>query len=89
MHWLTAPKSASSIRCDYHIVHRLPTDADLLTDTDIFMSLIHTAELAGVDVFDYLVAVQRHASDAAERPGQWLPWNYRQSLASLSPDPPA
>jgi len=48
-----------------------------------------TAELAGVDVFDYLVAVQRHASDAAERPGQRLPWNYRQSLASLSRGPPA
>ncbi|EQD60245.1 transposase IS66, partial [mine drainage metagenome] len=56
---------------------------------DIFMSLIHTAELAGVDVFDYLVALSRHASDAAERPGQWLPWNYRESLASLSRGPPA
>jgi len=56
---------------------------------DIFMSLIHTAELAGVDVFDYLVALSRHASDAAERPGQWLPWNYRQALASLSRGPPA
>lgn len=56
---------------------------------DIFMSLIHTAELAGIDVFDYLVALSRHASDAAERPGQWLPWNYRESLASLSRGPPA
>ena len=56
---------------------------------DIFMSLIHTAELAGIDVFDYLVALSRHASDAAERPGQWLPWNYRQALASLSRGPPA
>ena len=55
---------------------------------DVFMSLIHTAELAGVDVFDYLVALARHASDAAERPGQWLPWNYQQALASLSRGPP-
>ena len=55
---------------------------------DIFMSLIHTAELAGVDVFDYLVALSRHASEAAERPGQWMPWNYRERLASLSRGPP-
>ena len=55
---------------------------------DIFMSLIHTAELAGIDVFDYLVALSRHASEAAERPGEWMPWNYRESLASLSRGPP-
>ena len=56
---------------------------------DIFMSLIHTAELAGVDVFDYLVALQRHAREAAEQPGQWMPWNYQKALASLSRGPPA
>ncbi|MGH8291668.1 MAG: IS66 family transposase [Steroidobacteraceae bacterium] len=56
---------------------------------DIFMSLIHTAELAGVDVFDYLVALARHASDADARPADWMPWNYRESLAGLSRGPPA
>jgi len=56
---------------------------------DIYMSLIHTAELAGVNVFDYLVALQRHAAEVAERPGEWLPWNYRGTLAGLATGPPA
>jgi len=42
---------------------------------DIFMSLIHTAELNGADPFDYLVALQRHAEHVAETPGLWMPWN--------------
>jgi hypothetical protein len=55
---------------------------------DIFMSLIHTAELAGVNVFEYLVALQRHATEAAQRPGEWMPWNYRETLAALPTGPP-
>ena len=56
---------------------------------DIYMSLIHTAELAGVNVFDYLVALQRHAADVAESPGDWMPWNYRGTLAGLATGPPS
>jgi transposase len=57
---------------------------------DAFMSLIHTAELSEVDPFDYLVAVQRHHDEVAERPGDWLPWTYKDTLARLAkgPDPP-
>lgn len=56
---------------------------------DIFMSLIHTAELAGANVFEYLVGLQRHEKEAAERPGEWMPWNYRKTLAGLATGPPA
>ncbi|MGH8269585.1 MAG: IS66 family transposase, partial [Steroidobacteraceae bacterium] len=58
---------------------------------DIFMSLIYTAELEGVNAFDYLVTLLRHPREVAERPGQWMPWEYRATLARLSkgPDPPA
>ncbi len=58
---------------------------------DLFMSLIHTAELAKVDPFDYLVQLQRHPKLLSQAPGQWMPWNYRDTLAALSagPDPPA
>ena len=54
------------------------------------MSLIHTAELNGVDPFDYLVALQRHHKEVAAKPGSWMPWNYQDSLACLAkgPDPP-
>jgi transposase len=51
---------------------------------DIFMSLIHTAELCGADPFDYLCALQRNTEPLAENPGQWLPWNYRQTLAHIT-----
>jgi hypothetical protein len=43
---------------------------------DIFMSLIHTCELNGVDAFDYLVQVQIHAKEVQAHPEQWMPWNY-------------
>jgi len=55
---------------------------------DLFMSLIHTAELCGVDPFDYLVELQRHGQALAERPADWMPWNYRDTLAGLAADPP-
>jgi transposase len=55
------------------------------------MSLIYTAELNGVNPFEYLIALLRHPLELAERPSEWMPWNYRASLARLGagPDPPA
>jgi hypothetical protein len=57
---------------------------------DLFMSLIHTAELTRVDPFDYLVQLQRHSAAVTTTPAQWMPWNYRDALAALSTglDPP-
>ena len=57
---------------------------------DMFMSFIHTAELNGVNPFDYLVALQRHHDDVAEYPADWMPWNYHEALARLAggPAPP-
>jgi hypothetical protein len=58
---------------------------------DVFMSLIYTAELAGVNPFEYLIALLRHRLDLAERPSEWMPWNFHSRLARLQagPDPPA
>jgi hypothetical protein len=57
---------------------------------DVFMSLIHTAELNHVAPFEYLVALQRHAAELAANPATWMPWNYRATLAcnTTGPDPP-
>jgi len=59
---------------------------------DIFMGLIHTAEINGVDPFDYLVALQRHHEEIADSPGAWLPWTYKDTVArtahGASPPPP-
>lgn len=48
---------------------------------DIYMSLIHTAELHDVNPFEYLVALQRHQDAVAESPSDWMPWNYKEALA--------
>jgi hypothetical protein len=50
---------------------------------DVFMSLIHTAELNGIAPFEYLVALQRHHQDVALDPSHWLPWNYEVTLTEL------
>ena len=47
---------------------------------DLFMSLIHTCELNGVNPFDYLTELQKHAEELARDPAAWMPWNYRQTL---------
>jgi transposase len=47
---------------------------------DIYMSLIHTAELCGANPFHYLTELQRHADELEENPSQWMPWNYRSTL---------
>lgn len=59
---------------------------------DVFMSLIHTAELNGIAPFHYLVTLQRHHQDVARDPSAWLPWNYQATLAALdaqTASPPA
>jgi len=50
---------------------------------DLFMSLIHTCELSHANPFDYLTQLQRHASELAESPHDWMPWNYCATLAQL------
>ena len=47
---------------------------------DLYMTLIHTCELNGVNPFDYLTELQRHADVVASDPAAWLPWNYREQL---------
>jgi transposase len=47
---------------------------------DLFMSLIHTCELNGVNPFDYLTELQRHVQELAANPAEWMPWNYRETL---------
>lgn len=48
---------------------------------DIFMSLIHTCGLEGVNAFDYLSTLQQHATELSSKPHEWMPWNYRDTLA--------
>jgi hypothetical protein len=54
---------------------------------DIAMSIIHTAQLNGVNVLDYITELLRHATHVADDPANWLPWNYRATLARFPPAP--
>ena len=51
---------------------------------DLFMSLIHTCELNGANPSDYLTELQRHAEELKKKPSEWMPWNYRDTLARLA-----
>jgi len=49
---------------------------------DVYMSLIHTCYFSGADPFDYLTELQRHEQQVKADPAHWLPWNYREQLAT-------
>jgi len=51
---------------------------------DLFMSLIHTCELNGANAFDYLTELQRHSAELSAHPSEWMPWNYRETMARLT-----
>ena len=53
---------------------------------DLFMTLIHTCQLCGANSFDYLTELQRHAQELAANPAEWMPWNYRETLARAEYD---
>jgi transposase len=51
---------------------------------DLFMSLIHTCELNGTNPFHYLTELLRHTEELKQAPSEWMPWNYRDTLARLA-----
>jgi transposase len=52
---------------------------------DLFLSLIQTCDLNGVNSFDYLVELLKHAPELAVSPAAWMPWNYRETLTRAGP----
>lgn len=54
---------------------------------DLYMSLIHSCELNGVDPSHYLCTLQRQGpSELQERPHAWMPWNYTAAESSAPVD---
>lgn len=47
---------------------------------DVITSVVATAHQAGVNVFDYLIVLQRHADAVKQQPELWLPWNYQAAV---------
>jgi len=50
---------------------------------DLYMSLIHTCELNGVNPFDYLTHLQLHRTELEQVPADWMPWSYRDTLKRI------
>lgn len=51
---------------------------------DLFMSLIHTCQLNGVNALDYLQTLTEHAGRLVACPKLWLPWTYRSTVEALA-----
>ncbi len=49
---------------------------------DVFLTLVHTCQLAGENPFDYLTQLLRNAKRVSEAPERWFPWNYREMLSA-------
>ena len=49
---------------------------------DLFMSLIYTCNLDGINPFDYLRALQKHSSELFKNPRNWMPWNFKAMVPS-------
>jgi hypothetical protein len=47
---------------------------------DLFMSLIHTCELNGVNPLTYLTELLTHKAEHQTNPADWMPWNYTEAL---------
>ena len=56
---------------------------------DLYMSLIHTCELNGANPFDYLAELQNHATELAQHPAAWMPWNYRETRQQTGTSQPS
>lgn len=50
---------------------------------NVLISLIATAYDADENVYDYLIAIQKHKQHVKEEPNAWLPWNYKKTLDSV------
>lgn len=52
---------------------------------DLFMSLVHTCELNGLNPFAYLTELQRHPDELRADPASWMPWNYQTQIGKSRP----
>jgi transposase len=52
---------------------------------DLMFSFIATCKSAGVNLFEYLVALQNNEKKLSTASHLWLPWNYQQQLPPTNP----
>ena len=54
---------------------------------DIYQTLIQTAVLHDQNPVDYLIALMANYPSVAAAPADWMPWTYRQTLATAAAPP--
>lgn len=50
---------------------------------NVLISIIATADGAGINIYEYLIALQQNQAIVKKNPSHWLPWNYKKSLQEL------
>jgi transposase len=50
---------------------------------DTIMSVGVTAQINGINVFDYFNDLQRYKAEVKKNLENWLPWTYRETLKGL------
>jgi hypothetical protein len=48
------------------------------------MSLIHSAELNGVEPFESLIELLKHSEEVRQEPARLMPWSYPAPVTSLT-----
>jgi hypothetical protein len=64
-------------------------DAERSASRRSFMSPRSHVRLNGVNTLDYLTELQRHSAELAGHGSEWMPWNYRETVARLATRPAA
>ncbi len=49
----------------------------------VLISIIYTSELAGINPYEYLTALQVYKEQMVKEPDAWLPWNYEETKACI------
>jgi transposase len=52
--------------------------------SDVIMSLGQTAKLVDANPYNYYLQILRHQETVRQDPASFMPWNYQQTIASLS-----
>jgi len=64
--------------------YKTPNGANVANN---LISIIATADVAGVNLFDYLTDIQKYRVEVRQNPIAWLPWNYLTTIVKkLKPD---
>ena len=50
---------------------------------NVLISIMATCDQARVNVYDYLIALQRHRALVKENPSQWMPWNFQATIENI------